>query len=145
MFTSSSPGPTESMLLHMPVTTDCWPSTDTLPGPCCCWTCSGGVWPVGDMFIAAAAAAAAAAVAASSLSFLRVAAAASGPLYAPPRALFNPPTATASTIQPGGCNAAWRPLPAPTCGHYRGPARFPVVADRWYRAFGSGRRLRKRR
>jgi hypothetical protein len=76
------------------------------------------------MFIAAAAAAAAAAVAASSLSFLRVAAAASGPLYAPPRALFNPPTATASTIQPGGCNAARRPLPAPTCGHYRGAARF---------------------
>lgn len=132
-FTSSSPGPTDSMLLHMPETT-IWPSAATaaaFAAPwaaccCCCWACSGGVWPVGDMFIAAAAAA----VAASSLSFLRVAAAAvaSGPLYdTPPRALFNPPTATASTIQPGGCNAARRPLPAPTWGHHR-PATGRVSA-----------------
>lgn len=167
VFTSSSPGPTDSMLLHMPDTT-IWPSAATA-APwaaccccCCCWA-SGGVWPVGGMFIvAAAAAAAAAAVAASSRSFLRVAAAAaaSGPLYdAPPRALFNPPTATASTIQPGGCNAARRPLPAPTwVSHHRRPGCMVVftgdiicavgvqrcklrVRRRGCRAAGRGRRI----
>lgn len=87
----------------------------------------------GIFIVAAAAAAAAAAVAASSRSFLRVAAAAvaSGPLYdAPPRALFNPPTATASTIQPGGCNAVRRPLPAPTwVSHHRRPGWMVVYTS----------------